>query len=135
MATYQFYTRAYPSSPKTWRDISSQSLIKDIDNIIERASWTDFTSWKIENGKVDHDVALDVDDNGEIEEFAFRVDLRDDTKMFLKNILSICHKYDLQLITIDSDSFNPTIEDYLLTVKASTAHIFVANPDKFFDTT
>jgi len=123
-------------STKWWKDIqiNISELRNDIDKIITRAEYNGGTSWKTENAKFDHDLSIDYDDKENyIEDFRFRTDLRDTKLDFLNSMLELCDRNNWILMDENGNLCNPNIRELAELLKNSKAHLFITNPNDFFE--
>lgn len=123
-------------STKWWKgiQINIAELRNDIDKIIPRATWNN-ESWKIENGEVDHDLSIDYNEKENfIEDFRFRTDLRDSKLDFLNSMLELCNRNDWILMDENGNLSEPKIESLAELIKESRAHMFITNPEEFYNT-
>ncbi|MFS4484396.1 hypothetical protein ACKGJY_15385 [Hyunsoonleella sp. 2307UL5-6] len=122
-------------STKWWKKIqvNIDELRYELDKIIPRASW-DNESWKIENGKVDHDVGIDFNKEEQfIEDFRFRTDLRDTELNFLNSMLSLCERNEWILMDENGNLCNPNIKELAELIKDSNPDRFMRNPIEFLE--
>ncbi|RLK02516.1 hypothetical protein [Tenacibaculum discolor] len=123
-------------STKWWKgiQINIAELRNEIDKIIPRATWNN-ESWKIENGEVDHDLSIDYNEKENfIEDFRFRTDLRDSKLDFLNSMLELCNRNDWILMDENGNLSEPKIESLAELIKESRAHMFITNPEEFYNT-
>ncbi|QNJ98152.1 hypothetical protein [Constantimarinum furrinae] len=124
-------------STKWWKgiEIDIVELRKDIDKIITRAEWNGGTSWKTGKAEFDHDLSIDFNDKENyIEDFRFRTDLTDSTLIFIKSMLDLCEKNEWILMDDKGNLCEPKIQNLVELIKESRAHLFITNPDQFYDT-
>ncbi len=123
-------------STKWWKgiEIDIADLRKDIDKIITRAKWNGGTSWKTENSRFDHDLSIDFkDQENYIEDFRFRTDLRDPKMDFLNSMLELCNRNSWILMDEKGNLSEPKIQNLMELIKISQAHLFVTNPNEFYN--
>ena len=124
-------------STKWWKGIEVDivQLRNSIDKIITRAEWNGGKSWKTENAEFDHDLSIDFNEKENyIEDFRFRTDLRDTNLDFLKAMLGLCDRNEWMLMDEKGNLSEPKPEDLVELIKASRTHLFITNPDEFYDT-
>ena len=153
MAIYQFYLYTIPSletdipinqdrniidqledaGRSFWSSSSiySEDLVIEIDKLLPRSNWST-ESWKINNGTIDNDASIDVLD-GKLISFSFRSDLTEDGLRFLKVMLRICRKFDLNVFTLKGEFSEPKIESVSKLIKSSRNYQFLVNPIQFLD--
>jgi hypothetical protein len=122
-------------STKWWKgiQINIAELRNEIDQIIPRTSWNN-EIWKIKNGEVDHDLSIDYNEKENfIEDFRFRTDLRDSKLNFLNSMLELCNRNDWILMDENGNLCNPNIKELAELLKISRAHLFITNPNEFFE--
>ena len=122
-------------STKWWKGmpINITELRNEIDKIIPRNTW-DNESWKIENGKVDHDLSIDYNEKENyIVDFRFRTDLRDSTLTFLNSMLDLCDRNEWILMDNNGNLCNPNIRELAELIKGSNPGRFLRNPNEFFE--
>ncbi|MCC9074062.1 hypothetical protein LNQ49_20965 [Flavobacterium sp. F-65] len=131
-------TKYLPETESYWIhfDGDVSSIISKMDQIITRASWGDETCmcWKSDVNNEDNDSSICLnDDKTRIEEFQFRVDLRDSSNItnFLIPILEICQANKLVLIDLKGEIHKPKIENLVTSIKASNATAFLTDPIKY----
>lgn len=121
-------------STKWWKTISIDytKLQEEIDSLLPRSNWSNNT-WKSENKKVDHDLFIDFNQQENyIEEFQFRVDLRDSSLSFLNSMFNLCLKNEWILMDDKGNLSNPKIEELITLIQGSNADLFIRNPEEFF---
>lgn len=121
----------YEIAGENWvaKKLKAQSLIHQIDSILPRSSWSE-QAWKFNNGIVDNDASIDVE--GEIVmSFSFRCDLTQKDLIFLKQMLGVSKKLNLNLFTIDGDVSIPPYNNILELIKKSRNYQYLSDPVKF----
>ena len=124
-------------STKWWQGIKVDiaELRNNIDKIITRAEYNGGTSWKTEKSEFDHDLSVDYDDKENyIEDFRFRTDLRDTNLDFLNGMLELCDRNKWILMDENGNLSEPKIESLAELIKESRAHMFITNPEEFYNT-
>ena len=111
--------------------LNAKILIDLIDPIIPRSQWS-YQSWKYDDGTVDNDVAIDVDNNM-ITSFSFRSDLTEDNLTFLKSMLLISRTFDLNLFTIEGDISSPPYTNIKSLIMKSRNFRYLSNPTEFIE--
>ena len=122
-------------STKWWKNIQIdiEELKTKIDKIIPRSDWSN-QSWKLENGKVDHDLSIDFNEKGNyIEDFRFRTDLSDSKLDFLNSILELCNQNEWILMDEKGNLCNPNIKELAELIKNSNPDRYLRNPIEFID--
>jgi hypothetical protein len=117
---------------KWWKEISLdfKHLEQNIDMIISRADWAELEdmSWKSEKTKFDHDASIDFDiKNNRIEEFQFRTDLRDDTLIFLNQMLNLLKKNEFILMDQKGYLCNPNLKELRELITESDSYTYLKN--------
>lgn len=124
---------------KCWSiaEVNSNKIINEIDNKLERASWgNDETSnnWKTETNEIDNDAWISTTKkSNQIEEFAFRVDLRQPKLKFLMEMIVLAKENDLIFIDGKGNLIEAEFDEILEFIKESNAYKFVESPTKFLN--
>ena len=121
-----------------WNGISLEikHLVQKIDMIISRTDWGDIEDlcWKSEKSKFDHDVFIDFDiKKNQIEEFQFRTDLRDNTLIFLNQMLYLLEKNEFILMDQKGNLCNPNLKELAKLIKDSNPDRFLRDPIAFLE--
>jgi hypothetical protein len=110
--------------------------------IIEKKilSFADKVEWakKFDNGgdygnNDTNDISIAKSELAYLNEFSFRVDLREIDKNFIENVLTIVRDLNCLLLDRQGNLFQPTHENLADNIKSSNAFKFVANPTDFLD--
>jgi len=115
-------------------EIQSMEIIHQIDKKIRRANYGDdtFINWKFNNGKVDNDASLSInEETGKIEEIRFRADLREEKMKFLKEMIGMAEKYDWLLMDLKGNLVEPKFKEIAKLIKISNSFKFLKDPLKF----
>jgi hypothetical protein len=131
----------------TFRDIRSISWWKNnpidtskisecLDDIMPRTFYSEptFLSWKGNSSeKEDNDARIFANSNNEIEEFEFRVDLRDSNKFpkILESLLKICLNNDCLVIDAKGNLMKPKLKIVAESLLSSNALRFLIDPEEF----
>lgn len=115
-----------------WKDVSLdfKHLEQKMDMIISRADWAELEdmSWKSGKTKFDHDASIDFDiKNNRIEEFQFRTDLRDDTLIFLNQMLDLMEKHEFILMDQYGHLCNPNLKEFIELITESDSYRYLKN--------
>lgn len=101
-------------SVEFWRlsNIDSKIIISEVDKLIPRSNWGNEKynyKWKFENGRIDNDVWISLNEKDEfIEEFSFRVDLRQEKLSFLLKMIELANKYNLIFNDFEGNVVSPS---------------------------
>ena len=116
-------------------DLNPNEIITKIDKILPRAEWgnnTNSHNWKIETNKVDNDIWISTNKNlDKIEEFTFRVDLREKELKFLQKMIEIIREQDLLLIDVKGNIVKKEMKEIVRLIEISNSYQFVKNPLNF----
>ena len=89
---------------------------------------------KSEKSKFDHDVFIDFDiKKNQIEEFQFRTDLRDNTLIFLNQMLYLLEKNEFILMDQKGNLCNPNLKELAKLIKDSNPDRFLRDPIAFLE--
>ncbi len=79
------------------------------------------------------DISIHMDETGHLDEFSFRIDLRDIDKGFSNNVLTIAKNLNTILLDRQGNLFEPTHENLADNIRTSNAFKFVTNPTDFLN--
>lgn len=122
---------------KCWHiaNVAPSEIIKEIDQKLDRANWGNgktLNNWKTETTEVDNDAWILTNENlNQIEEFAFRADLRQPQLRFLIEMVQLAKEKEFLLIDIKGNLIEPEIENVFQLIGKSNAGKFVDNPTSF----
>ncbi len=116
--------------------IDIEELAKQIDQIIPRAHYSkpEFLNWKGKSQiQEDNDAAISINEENEIEDFGFRIDLRDPDKFprVLESMLNICSENDWMVMDVKGNLMEPTLKDVGTKLLDSNAVKFLIDPEDF----
>ncbi|KRD10031.1 hypothetical protein ASE21_09925 [Flavobacterium sp. Root901] len=134
-------TEFLPDTDSFWKNFggSITAIISELDLILPKADWGNETylNWKGNgNNNEDNDACIYLtDDATQIKEFQFRIDLRKASNVtnVLKSILELCKRYDLVLIDLKGEIFEPELKDIVNSLRTSNAFSFITDPINFFE--
>jgi hypothetical protein len=118
-------------------EIQPMEIIHQIDKKVSRANYGDdtFINWKFNNGKVDNDASLSInEETGKIEEIHFRADLREEKLHFLKEMIDLSIKYDWLLMDMKGNLVEPNFKEVAKLIKISNSFKFLKDPLQFLTT-
>ena len=116
--------------------INIEDLVGLIDQIIPRAHYSEpeFLNWKGKSQiKEDNDASISVNGNKEIEDFSFRIDLRDPDKFprILEAMLNICELNGFMVMDANGNLMEPNLKVVGNTLLDSYAVKFLIDPEEF----
>lgn len=115
--------------------INPKDIIRQMDQSLERASWgndNDSNNWKTKTDEVDNDAWIFTNEQqDQIMEFTFRVDLRQPRLKFLIEMIEMSKEKELLFIDSKGNIIEPEIANVLELIKQSNALKFIENPIKF----
>jgi len=119
---------------KIWenRKLEKTNIEIEIDNILNKENYTgNNLNWKkAKYNDSDHDVFIGLNNSQEIiTDFSLRIDIRDNSKIFIKTIIEMIKKFDLLCLTnITKELIPPTEEEFNNAINKSDAAKFCNNP-------
>ncbi|MEM6396832.1 MAG: hypothetical protein AAF741_10845 [Bacteroidota bacterium] len=114
------------------RKLEAETLVKLMDSILPRSSWSNH-AWKYNDGVIDNDAFIDVE-NGMVLFFSFRCDLTQKDLAFLKQMLAICERFDLNLFDLEGEVSIPPYDNMDDLIKGSRNYRYLIDPVGFFGT-
>ena len=116
--------------------VQAKDISKEMDGMIDRASWGNdegTCNWKIATTTLDIDAWLAFHvASGCIEEFTFRVDLRDNELTFLRQMITLAKHNDYCLMNDEGQLVEPGIEKVWAMIKQSKAYLFLTDQTQFW---
>ncbi len=117
--------------------IKSKNLINQIDELLPRDTLinsSDSVSWKGDSKNYnDHDAFLAFDlKSGNVIDFGFRIDLRDNNSSSIISLLKICQDKDFLVMDSKGNLFEPRLDLLSDSIKKSRAAHYLNDPEDFF---
>jgi hypothetical protein len=121
---------------KWWdkQQIDFGTFEKRILTFADKVEWTkEFKDGGSYGDNETNDISIYMDDTGHLDEFSFRIDLREVDKEFINNVLTVAKDLDTLLLDRQGNLFDPTHENLADNIKNSNAFKFVTNPADFLN--
>ena len=122
---------------KCWNlaKINSQEIVSRLDQILDRADWgndKESNNWKTQTIDIDNDAwVLTNEEQSQILEFTFRVDLRQPQLKFLMEMMDLSKEKELLFVDSKGNLAEPEIQKVMQLIEKSNALKFIENPTKF----
>ena len=121
---------------KWWDDVRVDfaAVEKRILIFADKIEWTKTFENGGDYGNNDtNDISIVKSTLGHVDEFSFRIDLREIDRSFIGKVLTIVKDLDCLLIDRQGNLFEPTPDNLADNLKSSNAFKFVANPTDFLN--
>ncbi len=105
-----------------------------IDSFTKPVEWSEeITDSKSYGNNDTNDFSIGITEEGYIEDFGVRFDLRELNKNFIENIFTLAKQLDCLLFDRKGNLFEPTFDKLIENIKQSNSLKFVSNPTDFLD--
>jgi hypothetical protein len=112
--------------------VDFETIERRILDFLDKVEWTEnFESGGDYGNNETNDLSITKSDLGHLDEFTFRIDLREIDKNFIDNVLKIVRELDCLLLDRQGNLFQPTLENLADNIKKSNSFKFVINPSDF----